>query len=624
MKARHLISVITISAAFGNLNSCKTFMRRNSQLENSRDHNAAHRTDTFYIVGEYDLAKDVIPNRYGGVSVNRFGTMTPLGFDGNPLKMPYDSEGRIKVIRDQHYPLNASQTGIRPIPVVDGDGTSKTVDGSEVRGSEVMDKYLREEMGLKPDDPIFALIAYMHPEMYQGNFGQMVTELLKIENGQTHLGAYIGNGQTRNSPHAYHRKTWGVQVGDRGAGYPANVTIVSLEGVPQKVFNLNAQITLRLLNELNGGVKFPDDYKFDWVRAINLKETLDFYRGWIDPTWVRPGVPGPFQAKLLYDPTYATYCAEHISIALNAALNIPQNETGYTAIWGENGKQLFELAKLKYKTITGQEMPDVPEFTPLWKRDAVASPAAESTFGKSLAWPAETTADLMANFVSQYAAWADVGAPTSAMLTLSFGPISIQRMGIGMKTFYERAKPLIVQMFVHEAFTKTFSGSPDDRNKAFSEYIERSARGFSQAIASGQMQQMWFGADRSSPQIADMIPDIKKALEQVRAQVIAQEKPLTIDAAWENFSKSIQADLAAARAVNVRSSPDDRPPAYAWPGPEKFVQFYFPPAIVHRVINGVRPAHPAIKLRTVATAIDPQDVIRREKDANPTEYNVYQ
>src|SRR5690606_31086555 len=109
-----------------------------------------------------------------------------------------------------------------------------------------------------------------------------LSNMLKSENGQTHMGAYIGLGRTRNAPFDYHGRVWYNQ------GYPVIVSEVSLEGVSQSAFNHNAYVVERLLNEGNDRVIFPNDYKQDWYRTHTLKSTLDFYRGWIDRTWKRP------------------------------------------------------------------------------------------------------------------------------------------------------------------------------------------------------------------------------------------------------------------------------------------------------------------------------------------------
>ena len=75
-------------------------------------------------------------------------------------------------------------------------------DGETRYGSQLIDELLREKMALKPDDPIYAPIYYIHPEQNKGNLitfaNPEVTD--KVEMGITHWGSYLGNGRTSNAP----------------------------------------------------------------------------------------------------------------------------------------------------------------------------------------------------------------------------------------------------------------------------------------------------------------------------------------------------------------------------------------------------------------------------------------
>ena len=118
--------------------------------------------------------------------------------------------------------------------------------------------------------------------------------MMKTEGGSTHLGAYIGGGRTTNSPENYHDSSWKVK------GYPANVQMILLQGVPQGELNKNMLAADTVLNK---GVKFPSDYKNDVLKTADLNTTLHFYRDWIKD-----------EPYLKNDPQWATYCAEHKTI----------------------------------------------------------------------------------------------------------------------------------------------------------------------------------------------------------------------------------------------------------------------------------------------------------------------
>merc|ERR1711916_20216 len=312
--------------------------------------------------GPYMLTSEALENNYNGVSADNFGTTT--------VELPGT---------DKHPFV--------PDPVNDAEGAA---------GSADLDRHLRKVMKLSPEDQIWAPIVYLHPEEHSGNMQQLAQEYVKTEGGQTHLGMYIGNGATRNSPEGYHSKVWGVMQGSNG--YPATVQVVSLEGVKQSVFNANAYIATVLLNK---GVQFPND----------LKTTLQFYKDWLKE-----------ESYLRTDNSWKTYCAEHVTIITNVALNVPQNENDYKKIWGnEEGKELYEIARRKFAEIAGEEQLNKVwgsgiKFKPLYRRRNIRNPAGETSFGKGLAWPAQSNADIMVNFLEAYASWPMVGAHVSAAM----------------------------------------------------------------------------------------------------------------------------------------------------------------------------------------------------------------
>lgn len=555
--------------------------------------NPSHFEGAFVVDGDYGLEAPKIAQRYGGVAVQRFGAVEPMLDETNPVK---DLRGNKKLVRDMHYHLGQGRVGIRPVPVMDTDhetGTdeeAQTADGKAVKGSEVIDAFLRKTQNLGDSDPVFALIAYMHPEFFKGTIADLAKTHLKLENGQTHLGLYIGQGRTRNAPSTYHRRTWGLRQGANG--YPANVSIVALSGVDQKTLNLNGIVATKLLNELNGGTRFPANFKFDHFRAVNLKETLDYFRGWVDKDWVRPGESEPYSKKLLDDDLHKTYCAEHVTIALNVALNVPQNETGYVSVWGEeDGKKLWALASQRYRTEADETMPVVADFVPLWKANGITEPTKTMELGKSLAWPAETTADLIANFVEQYAAWPDVGAVTSATVVLGFAGQAMERMGIDLPTFLQRSVPLLTKMFSAEASTRPMKAAANP-GAAYDAYTDGVKAALTRALT-GLAQQ---AHQQPAPLIATVVPAVEAELRGAKAGIIAND-PESLEKAWDLYRDGVKREMEAARATPVKSQSD-----VAAPG-AKYVQYYTPPAVVHRITSAIHPSDPKVTILTVATAM---------------------
>jgi len=516
--------------------------------------NPAHFTGTFTLDGPFTISESALDEKYRGVKIGKFGTtdvVLPTGGTHN--------------VRDMHYALGDGKVGMRIIPVSD-DGSVINENGEEVDGHEVMDDFLRKEMKIGASTPIFTLIAYLHPEEHNGTLPQLAKEMVKTEGGQTHLGAYIGGGNTRNAPGTYHNKKWG------NSGYPATVQVVSLEGVSQSTLNRNAVTALEILNN---GVVFPADYKEDQYKTVNLKETLGFYKGWIED-----------EARLRNDPAWATYCAEHQTIVTNIALNVPHNEKAFQEIWGEaDGKALFAKAKEKYKAATGKSLKET-KFEPLWKKDGIANPAAETEIGKGLAWAPQTTADLVANFVETYASWPDVGGPASASMVLGFKETIQGRMGVSDADYMKIALPVINKIMMAEALTQDF------RSRDYADYVKQKTGELYVAVG-GKPEDFAPGGTIDPAKMA-LAKAMTTGLGGSAAKVVANSG-LCKDQAWAWMRKSMAPELAAARTTAVTD-------------PSK-VQFYSPPAITHRIAAGMHPHNPRVTIREVATAVDGREVI---------------
>lgn len=511
--------------------------------------NPAHFKGTFSMEGPYTIKSSALTDKYRGVKIGNFGTtdvQLPTGGSNN--------------VRDMHYKLEDGKVGLRPIPVSDT-GKVTAPDGTQVDGNVVMDDFLREKMGLGKSDPIFAFIAYLHPEEHNGTLSQLAKEMVKTEGGQTHLGAYIGKGATRNSPETYHNKVWG------NAGYPATVQILSMKDTSQKTLNQNAVNALEILNK---GVVFPSDYKNDVYKTVNLKETLSFYKGWIED-----------EARLRNDPAWATYCAEHQTIVANIALNVPHNEAAFQKIWGATeGAELFAKAKAKYRAATGKELKET-DFEPLYEKDGIADPKNEAAIGKGLAWAPQTTADIVLNFTETYASWPDVGAPASAAMVLGFKDTVKERMGIDDATYMNLALPLINKMVMSEALTQDFRTVP------FEAYAQKKTAEL--YVAVGGKPTDFAPGGTIDPQLLGLAKAMTTGLVGQAPRIVANSG-LCKEEAWAWMRKAIAPELAAARATAVSD-------------PSK-VQFNSPPAVTHRVASGMHPSNPNISITEVATAMD--------------------
>lgn len=621
----------------------------------------SQRDGDFVVDGPFTFNVQGIRNAYNAPTF-RFGTYQLIMPDGKPLMNPDGQKPHI--VRDLHYRLYQNGSvragkhnellprhvvrrkedylgaGIRPIPVTDGayktlaeapsSPTAANAQGKtiNVRGSELMDKYLRSAYGYEGDDlqngPIFALIAYIHPEMFRGTLSDAIGGGLRLEGGTTHLGAYIGNGTTRNSPVGYHNWHW------ENTGYPANVSVLSYRGAKtQKIFNTNALIALKILNELNNGPTFPSDYKFDYFRSISLKETLDFFHGWLDPDWIRPGDTVSFLKKLKSDNTYATYCAEHMTIVTNIALNVAQNEQGYKDIWGDEvGTALWQKAQSRWSERTfgnGTEggytmatLEGIPSgdanFTPLWKlkgirtitqngkNEGIMKNSKITKLGFSLAWPPETTLDLMRDFVEQYAHWSYVGPVMSTSVVVGFQALAGDRMGMSAADYMKLAMPVIVPMFQYHMAAQLAAVPEAGRSQAFEDITKKYSEGLKVALAPKQPGQADMSAQVIDPVVTAL--QAKKDWALKKAASYTQDKSVNARMQWarDEYKREITDAVDAARRAPIAVPIDQQ-------SNKKYVQYYSPPAVVYRVINGIHEhENQFLRISTIATAMNPAEL----------------
>ena len=352
-------------------------------------------------LAKYKIARDL------------FGTTQIINADGSTFR-----------VKDAQYILASGSVGMTFLPVCDtGDGICP--DGTVVHGSVLVDALLRQEMNLGPQDPIFALMYYFHPELNSGTVLQFA-KTDKTEMGISHCGAYHGNGRTSNAPELYHNRVWSVgpDVGN-DFGYPANLAVLSLDGVAQVTLNRN----LNLVDDiLNCGVRFPADYKNSQFRMIDLNTSFMFYRDWVE------------QAHYLREDTsWFTYCAAHKTVVTNIGFNLPHNLASFQEIWGQDeGTKFWNTFCIYHMEIFG--VPFTPDlqtsFTPLWKQQSL-TPAQIKPFtlpeyiawdaarlggvlgsypgfkpvpvGAGLPWGAQMNADLVNDFVQSYADFVDAG-----------------------------------------------------------------------------------------------------------------------------------------------------------------------------------------------------------------------
>ena len=160
---------------------------------------------------------------------------------------------------------------------------------------------------------------------------------------------------------------------------PADIVVMSLQGVDQAVFNRNLQNVDLVLNAGGAYGPNPDDhapaghqgtvvvfpfegYALDPVKCVELNTTLMFFRDWIHAS------ADPYLVK---DPQWKTYCAEHKKIVADVAANLPTCEKGFKEVFGEEeGAALWKDFQAAYARATnGRTFQETQYFTPLWKKE---------------------------------------------------------------------------------------------------------------------------------------------------------------------------------------------------------------------------------------------------------------
>ncbi|MBI5542479.1 MAG: hypothetical protein HY901_01210 [Deltaproteobacteria bacterium] len=532
---------------------------------------------------------ELLSGKFENLDPNKLGTTDVLF----PQR---DGTTKAVNVRDYHYelPEQPGKVGMHLIPV-----------DNNAEGSAQMDGYLRKQMGLQPNEPIYALIAYIHPEGHSGSLKDLAGSKLKTEMGITHMGAYVGGGVTSNAPESYHSRSWGVEN-----GYPCTAYQVSLDGVPQAELNKN----FRLVDSAqNRQVEFPDDYKNDRLATYNLNSSLMFYRDWIKN-----------EGYLKTENSWATYCAEHKTNVTNVGINLPHNEASFKEVFGEQ-----EGADL-WKSFTEKTYPEThngeawkPEFEthfePLWKQNGLTAAQvrpftkaeydgyekarfdgslANGTYtgpkplapGVGMAWTPQSTADLVKNFVETYASFNKAGGFASAATVMSFVDTVKGRMGVDAKGFSEVATPILQKMMVAEAISRGVS-SPE-----VLEGFAKEATGTLYVAFGGKAEDLGPGGTINE-NLMSLAKSSTATLGSSAGNIfqLAQGSDAARKATATNWlHDAIGSDLEKARNTAVSDASK--------------VEFYSPPAVLERVINGMVPADKHVHIRALATAVSVQDV----------------
>jgi hypothetical protein len=504
-------------------------------------------------------------------------------------------------VKDAQYAVGTGQVGIRPVRVADGSAPE----------SAFLDDLLRRDGGLRPEEPVYALVAYATltpatgtlPELLGGSRREMAFQ---------HMGAYLGEARTSNAPEGYHNRTWGVRR------YPANVAVVSLDGVDQATLNRNAHLADAVLND---GVQFPSDYTNAMFRPIDLNTTLMFYRDWMRG------------AAYLRDPrdrTWWTYCSAHKTIVTNVFLNVPHNADSFAEIFGAEGPELWNVFRQHFARIKGRPFTPADEtrFTPLWRREGFTReqirPFRKEEYdeynryrtegrlpeypgfmplpvGRAMAWTPLTTADLLHYVMNAYFDFPSVMGIVASGVLYGFMGETTRRMDISTEAFLSHMMAVSQKLMAADARVLAHAG-PDAWLAASYQGLYAAFGGTGAADAeiepaenTARFESYLAPGFANAPDPRVLAQQALALARQTMPQILA-EGPKTVEQAYAWYQVAAYPDLLRAREQLV--------------GKLTSLQYYTPPVVAHLCSIGMHPTSFYVRIREVATAMDQSETER--------------
>jgi hypothetical protein len=570
----------------------------------------------------YTLTDEALKNY--GVTRELFGTTTVQVSQGVQFNV---KDYQYIIARDANG--NPTEVGMYFLPVSDNSSVPDC-NGNMVSCGQVIDDFIRMKSGLGPNDDIYALISYMHPEISSGTIAQL-SQTEKAQLGFTHMGAYLGNGVTSNSPVAYHQHrfgcAWGGVIGTN-YGYPCNVHIVSLQGVEQGVLNRNCQLVDLLVSH---GLEFPGDYQNSIFRPDFINAALMYYRDWLMQ-----------EDYLMTDTSWYFYCAANKLTVLNIALNLPHNEKAFQEVYGETeGSNLWKQFLLRYTNATGFDFYYYPgmetDFIPLWKQQGL-QPSDIVPFtieqyneydrhrrkGTSYNGPmpvmppaavvcsAQATADIIYEFIQIYADPYDAGPLSTVAVLWGFMPPVLQRTGIS-ETEYLNYTLVIFQLLVYSDARANAAAVPAESwsqsqwfwgtYQALVTIFGGSAK---TTAASASVQHNTTAVNALVAQDLKLDSVVAQTINQPpNPQMLAVFSLLKVILQWDEIMKGgvISAADAYVEFMQAAQAPFHEAEGVVVTKPKK-IQYNILPAAFNVISNGLYSKNDLVNIETICTAVD--------------------
>lgn len=516
-------------------------------------------------VWELDDAAAAVVRKYSGADASRFGT----------VEVTLPSGGKF-VVGDLLYPTFAGSVGMRLVAASDD---------REPRHHE-LDRVLREAMGLEEADDLYAILSYVHPEEHRAAVSDLPLRS-KLYLGHRHIGAYLGQGRTSHAlaPDSRWR-------GDRQSAmalnldhHPANVQIVEVAGVPAAALNRNARMIDAVVASRARVPRAPDSIN---CRAVDLRTTLMYYRDLL------------LGRDYLEDLDWYTNCSVHKLTVINLAVNVPHNRASFLDLFEGDGERTWKAFTDAYEAEFGTPWDEqlATDFVPLWQLDGLSladvRPLSEREYhryhaaarerrleehdgpqplppGAGMAWTPENLGDVLGPFVDTYCPVSRVGVVATVGCWLLLQPVLADRIGLAADRYFDAVTPLLARLLAT-------STSRSDVGDATS--IE---------LVGAELKRWLLAPD--APHVVNRAT-LEPALERI---LVAGRGLQQVKGPEELGSEhSRRREIANLRYAVVENDP--RNGLFASPG------------IFHKLALGIHPSNPHVRVRTVCTLLDRNDV----------------
>ncbi len=548
-----------------------------------RSSQSAIATDSRIAEPGFAVSEEALRNKFRGVTAEKFGSID--------IRVP---DGSSYNVADLTYPLPSGGRGMRLLPASD---TPEFSPGGRA-GWTVLDEFLRAAAGLTANDPLYAIISYVHPEEHSTEIG-LLPHTSKLTAGHRHVGAYVGGGRTTHAlaPDSRWRGRDAGHMALNVDRHPANIQLISLRGAGQATLNRNLSIVDEIVSGLGRVRRETDTLE---CRVVDAATALQYYRDLLRGE------------DYLEELGWYVNCSAQKAIIVNVALNLPHDEASFREVFGADGAELWQTLLARYQLVCGIPLPPcTTSFIPLWQLEGIPvdrvrplttleyhsyhaareEARIDSYPGRKppptntgLAWPLETLPDLLSHFLDTYVGSQAAEGLAAAGETILLRYVLAERLGYAEQEYLNAVVPVVALLLAREAAA-----------------VHPGVTALQRLACAPEGLLAWLkAADRLAPG-PDQSGDIRTLVERC-GQIAATELRALPDQEGdghrlEHLDRRLEEELSRMR--NRMAPPGGR------------IGFFASPGIFHQLANGIHAANPFVSVVTACTVMDVEDLVPR-------------